>query len=183
MPAKTFLIRFLASGGFISYLPALLVSRLQHQGRTILSSGPSVYKKFTGSGMVGTLVALALVPFLPEDKTRFALFCLAFLPFSVWIADLASKSYGTDDDPRIVIDEMMGYWTALLFMDRTPFNLAAAFVIFRALDTLKPWPINKLETCISGGFGIIIDDALAGVEANLLTRLAALAVWGAPACR
>ena len=155
---KDFLIRFLASGGFISYVPARVTG----------------FKKFTGSGMAGTLVALALVPFLPENKTHFALFCLAFLPFSVWIADLASKSYGTHDDPRIVIDEMIGYWLALLFLDRTPFNLTAAFVIFRTLDTLKPWPINKLETSVRGGFGIIIDDALAGVEANLLTRLAAL---------
>jgi len=158
MSAKIFLIRFLASGGFISYVPARLTG----------------FKKFTGSGMAGTLLALALVPFLPEGRTSFALFCLIFLPFSVWIADLASKSYGTHDDPRIVIDEMIGYWTALLFIDRTPFNLAAAFIIFRALDTLKPWPINKLEAGVPGGFGIIIDDVLAGAEANLLTRLAVL---------
>lgn len=155
---QDFLIRFLASAGFVSYLPAKLTG----------------FKKFTGSGLAGTLVALALVPFLPEDRTRFAVFCLALLPFSVWIADLASKSYGTHDDPRIVIDEVIGYWTALLFMDRTPFNLGAAFVLFRALDTLKPWPIKKLETSVRGGFGIIIDDVLAGLEANLLTRLAAL---------
>jgi phosphatidylglycerophosphatase A len=158
MSAKTFLIRFLASGGFISYIPARLTG----------------FKKFTGSGMAGTLLALAFVPFLPENKTAFAFFCLAFLPFSVWIADLASKSYGTHDDPRIVIDEMIGYWTAILFLDRTPFNLAAAFILFRALDTLKPWPIKNLETGVRGGFGIIIDDVLAGVEANLLARLAAL---------
>ena len=160
MPFKDFLIRFLASGGFISYLPARITG----------------FKKFTGSGMAGTLVALALVHFLPGNRTYFALFCLAFLPFSVWIAGLASKSYQTHDDPRIVIDEMIGYWIAVLFMDRTPFNLAAAFILFRALDTLKPWPINKLETSVRGGFGIIIDDVLAGIEANLLARLA-LVIW------
>jgi phosphatidylglycerophosphatase A len=158
MPAKDFLVRFLASGGFVSYIPARLTG----------------FKKFTGSGMAGTLVALLLVPFLPEDRTLFAAFCLAFLPFSVWIAGLASASYGTHDDPRLVIDEVIGYWTALLFLERTPFNLAAAFVFFRALDTLKPWPIKKLETSVRGGFGIIIDDVLAGIEANLLTRLASL---------
>ncbi|MCM2267934.1 MAG: phosphatidylglycerophosphatase A [Elusimicrobiales bacterium] len=157
MPAKDFLVKFLASGGFVSYIPARLTG----------------FKKFTGSGMAGTLLALALVPFLPSDDAAFAAFCLAFLPFSIWIAGLAAAAFGTHDDPRIVIDEVIGYWTALLFLDRTPFNLAAAFVLFRALDTLKPWPIKKLETSIAGGFGIIIDDVLAGVEANLLTRLAA----------
>lgn len=157
MPAGNFLIRFLASGGFVSYIPARLTG----------------FKKFTGSGLAGTLLALALVPFLPEDRTGFAVFCLAFLPFSVWIAGLASAVYATHDDPRIVIDEVIGYWTALMFLERTPFNLAAAFVLFRALDTLKPWPIKKLEASVGGGFGIIIDDVLAGAEANLLTRLAA----------
>jgi len=157
MPVKDFIVRFLASGGFVSYIPASLTG----------------FKKFTGSGMAGTILALALVPFLPEDRTVFAVFCVAFLPFAIWIADLAAKSYATHDDPRIVIDEIIGYWTALLFLDRTPFNLGVAFVLFRALDTLKPWPIKKLETTLKGGFGIITDDLLAGVEANLLTRLAA----------
>jgi len=158
VPAKDFIFRFLASGGFVSYIPAKLTG----------------FKKFTGSGMAGTLVALALAPFLPADKTHYALFCLAFLPFSVWVAGRASESYGTHDDPRIVIDEIIGYWIALLFLERTVFNLAAAFVLFRALDTLKPWPIKKLETSFRGGFGIIMDDVLAGAEANLLARLAAL---------
>lgn len=157
MPAKDLIARFLASGGFVSYIPARITG----------------FKKFTGSGMAGSLLALALVPFLPEG-TAFAFFCLVFFPFSVWIASLASRSYGTHDDPRIVIDEMIGLWIALLFLDRTPFNLAAAFIFFRALDTLKPWPIKKLERSCPGGFGIIMDDVLAGAEANLLARLAAL---------
>lgn len=157
MSAKKFAVCFLASGGFISYIPARITG----------------FKKFTGSGMAGSLLALALVPFLPEGR-NFAFFCLAFLPFSIWIAGRASEIYGTHDDPRIVIDEVIGLWTAVLFLDRTPFNLAAAFVFFRALDTLKPWPIKGLETSVRGGFGIIVDDILAGAEANLLARLAAL---------
>ncbi|OGR97263.1 MAG: hypothetical protein A2016_03400 [Elusimicrobia bacterium GWF2_62_30] len=152
------MIKFLASGGFISYIPARLTG----------------FKKFTGSGMAGTLLALLLTPFLPENNFHFALFLLAFVPFSIWVAGRAEAAYGTHDDPRIVIDEIAGFWTAILFLDRTPFNLAAAFVLFRALDTLKPWPIKKLETAFSGGFGIIMDDVLAGAEANLLTRLAAV---------
>ena len=163
MPSKDFLVRFLASGGFISYIPAALTG----------------FKKFTGSGLAGTFLALLLTPLLPENRIVFALLLLAFLPFSIWIAGLAERSYGVHDDPRIVIDEMAGYCVSILFMDRTPFNLAAAFILFRALDTLKPWPIKKLETSLSGGFGIIMDDVLAGAEANLLTRLVAMAVLGA----
>lgn len=157
MRTKDFFPRFLASGAFVSYVPARLTG----------------FRKFTGSGLAGTLLALALVPLLPTGRP-FLFFCLAFLPLSVWIAHLASASYGTHDDPRIVIDEMIGFWTSILFLPRTAFNLAAAFVFFRALDTLKPWPIKLLENSCDGGFGIIIDDVLAGVEANLLARLAAI---------
>ncbi len=158
MSLRDFLVRFAASGGFISCLPARLTG----------------FKKFTGSGFAGTFLAFLLTFVLPGDNRLFALFCLAFLPFSIWVAGQAEISYGNHDDPRIVIDEMIGYWTAVLFMDRTLFNLAAAFILFRALDTLKPWPIKKLEISLGGGFGIITDDMLAGAEANLFTRLAAL---------
>lgn len=157
--AGDFLVRFLASGGFVSYIPARLTG----------------FKKYTGSGLAGTVVALALAPFLPQNPLAYAAFCAAFLPFSVWIAGLAAESYGVHDDPRIVIDEIIGYWLALAFIERTVFNMAAAFVLFRVLDTLKPWPIRVLDRKVGGGFGIIIDDVLAGAEANLLTRLAALA--------
>ncbi len=157
MRKKDFIARFLASGAFVSYIPA----------------GLTGFRKFTGSGLAGSLLALALLPLLPSGRI-FLLFCLAFLPLSVWIAQLAEDSYGTHDDPRIVIDEMIGFWTSILFLPRTAFNLAAAFVFFRILDTLKPWPIKQLENSCGGGFGIIIDDVLAGAEANLLARLAAV---------
>lgn len=153
---RDFALRFLASGAFISYIPARLTG----------------FKKFTGSGLAGTALALLLVPLMPEGRTAFTLFLAAFVPFSVWVAGEAEKSYATHDDPRIVIDEIAGYWTAILWLPRDPFNLACAFVLFRALDSLKPWPIRKLEAA-GGGFGIIMDDVAAGVLANLLTRLAA----------
>jgi phosphatidylglycerophosphatase A len=153
---KDFAVRFLASGAFVSYIPARLTG----------------FKKFTGSGLAGTALALLLTPLLPSGRVPFALFALAFLPFSVWIASLAEKSFASHDDPRIVIDEIIGYWTALLFLDLTPASLLAAFVFFRAFDSLKPWPIKKLETSLPGGFGIIMDDVAAGVMANICTRLA-----------
>ena len=152
---KDTVIRFLASGGFVSYIPARLTG----------------FKKFTGSGFAGTSLALLLSPLLPDDKAFFGFFLMACLPPAVWIAGRAERSYAVHDDPRIVIDEIIGYWTAILFLDRTPFNLACSFILFRALDTLKPWPIKKLEASPGGGFGIIIDDVVAGLEANLLTRL------------
>jgi phosphatidylglycerophosphatase A len=154
------LTEFLATGFFISLIPERLTG----------------FKKFTGAGFMGTALALLMFPLLPEGAAPYGVFLAAFVVFSVMVADRAARAYGTHDDPRIVIDEIAGYWIAAAFLERTIFSLTTAFIFFRILDTLKPWPINKLETNLAGGFGIVFDDALAGLEANLLTRLA-LAFW------
>jgi len=146
---------FLATGFFISLIPEKLTG----------------FQKFTGAGFLGTVLAFLLLPFLPEGGPAYGVFLAAFFFFSVKIAGRASSIFGTHDDPRIVIDEVAGYWIAAAFMERTIFSLTSAFIFFRILDTLKPWPIKKLEKGLAGGFGIVCDDALAGIEANLLTRL------------
>jgi len=149
------LIEFLATGFFISLIPERLTG----------------FRKFTGAGFMGTALAFLMLPLLPAGYTAYGVFLAIFIIFSVKVADRASRIYGTHDDPRIVIDEIAGYWIAAAFMERTIFSLTTAFIFFRILDTLKPWPIKKLEQNLAGGFGIVFDDALAGLEANLLTRL------------
>ncbi len=149
------LTEFLATGCFISLIPEKLTG----------------FRKFTGAGFMGTALAFLMFPLLPEGAAAYGVFLAVFIIFSVKVADRASRIYGTHDDPRIVIDEVAGYWIAAAFMERTIFSLTSAFIFFRILDTLKPWPIKKLEKSLAGGFGIVFDDALAGLEANLLTRL------------
>ena len=150
----------LATGFYIGLLPRKLTG----------------FKKFTGAGFMGTALALALSPYLPTDNLPYALFLAAFCLAAVRISDAAARMYGTHDDPRIVVDEIAGYWIAIAFMERTIFSLTSAFILFRILDTLKPWPIKRIETSLPSGMGIVFDDALAGVEANLLTR-SLMMVW------
>ena len=156
---KDKLTEFLATGLFIGSLPQKLTGA----------------RKFTGAGFLGTLLALLLTPLLPEGNLSCGIFLAAFCVLAVKASDGACRIYGTHDDPRIVIDEVAGYWIAVSFMERTIFSLTSAFILFRILDTLKPWPIKRLEKSLPGGLGIVFDDALAGVEANLLTRL--LVIW------
>lgn len=158
MKLRAKLTEFLATGFFISYIPARLTG----------------FRKFTGAGLFGTALALLFVPLLPDSAPWYAVFLAASLAFSVKVAGDASALYGTHDDPRIVIDEVVGYWTAVAFMEKTIFNLTTAFIFFRIIDTLKPWPIKKLERGMPGGYGVIADDVLAGIEANLLTRVLVL---------
>ena len=83
-----------------------------------------------------------------------------------------------EDPGRVVIDEVAGMWVTLLFL---PFDWRTAlvgFVAFRIMDVVKPWPARQMED-LPGGWGIMADDLMAGVYANLLTRVVLL-VW-APA--
>jgi len=76
------------------------------------------------------------------------------------------------DAGHIVIDEFIGMLVACLGRSPSAGNLIKAFILFRAFDILKPYPIRKVER-LPGAYGIIADDVLAGVFANL-----ALILWG-----
>jgi phosphatidylglycerophosphatase A len=83
----------------------------------------------------------------------------------------AEQILGKKDPSEVVIDEVLGQWIAILpFAVLAWWEYVAAFVLFRFFDILKPWPVRQLEG-IGGGFGIMIDDAAAGVYALLCMLL------------
>jgi phosphatidylglycerophosphatase A len=150
-PRKAWPATALASCGYLSYLPYLLFKD----------------KKFTGAGLVGTLCGVLAFPALPKDPLAQALAWLGMFFVSVVASDIAEVAMGRHDDPRIVIDEFIGVWAALLFLPATLPVLIAAFVLFRILDVLKPGPIRKAAK-LPGGWGVVMDDVLAGVAVNLV---------------
>ncbi len=78
---------------------------------------------------------------------------------------------GIHDAPEIVIDEVAGQWLAmvpLLYFTPDIGRLLVAFLLFRIFDILKPWPIRWLDEKVGGGFGVMIDDILAGIISGLL---------------
>jgi phosphatidylglycerophosphatase A len=94
-----------------------------------------------------------------------------FIFFAITVASAAEKITRQKDPAQIVIDEIVGMTVAFAGL---PFNLKTAlagFIIFRAFDILKPFPIRTLEKRVGGGTGVVLDDVLAGVYANLLMRL------------
>lgn len=103
------------------------------------------------------------------------------LPLGVWSSGEAEKELGHDAKP-IVIDEVLGmvvsvWGIARLSSPRPWLFLGVAFLIFRAFDILKPFPIRRSQA-LPGGYGVVVDDVLAGVATNLALRL--LAAAGAP---
>jgi phosphatidylglycerophosphatase A len=101
-----------------------------------------------------------------------------------WAAGRAARLWGAEDPGAVVVDEVAGQMVALFFLPPSPAVLAAAFLLFRAMDILKPWPASKLER-LPGGSGIMADDLAAGAIANLVLQLAIAfgprwtTIWGA----
>ena len=69
-----------------------------------------------------------------------------------------------------MIDEVVGMLIALLFVPKTTFFLIAAFILFRIFDIAKPFPARRMER-LHGGWGIVLDDVIAGVYANLAIQI------------
>ncbi len=93
----------------------------------------------------------------------------------MWSAGAAARRLGASDPGPVVIDEIAGQLLTLLFLPLTPATLLAGFLVFRALDVVKPFPARRLEA-LPGASGIMADDLVAGVYANLLVRAGLLVI-------
>ena len=123
-------------------------------------------------GTLGSLIGLALCFLLAGIQLPPAIIlAVLFIGFAVWIAHAAEKTLKKKDPGCIVIDEVAGMVVTLIGL---PFNLTTAvigFIIFRILDILKPFPIRTLDKRLAGGIGIVADDVVAGIFANIILRL------------
>lgn len=96
----------------------------------------------------------------------------------VWSATVAEHVLGVDPGP-VVLDEVLGMLVTLAFLKVTLAGAIVAFLVFRVLDVVKPWPSAQFER-LPGGLGVMADDAMAGVYGNVMMRgliLAAPSGW------
>jgi len=127
-------------------------------------------------GTAGSLVGLLL--FLPLASRGWAVQLGAVVAVTVLGAlagDHVARSLGRKDPGLVVVDEVAGQWITFLALPMTPAIAIAGFLLFRAMDIVKPWPARALER-LPGGIGIMADDVAAGIYAHLILRLG-LAVW------
>ena len=88
----------------------------------------------------------------------------------VMAADEVCRMCGQEDPPFVVVDEVAGQLLTFLFLPVSGFHCVAGFLIFRAYDIWKPFPIRRLES-LRHGVGIVADDLMAGLYANIAVRL------------
>jgi len=123
-------------------------------------------------GTFGTLAAVPLYMLLAQFELWVFLSVTVLISVAgIYLCGYTSKALGVHDHSGIVIDEVAGY---LITMIAVPFHwkwIIAGFVLFRFFDIFKPWPISWLDKKVSGGFGIMIDDVLAGIFSLICLHL------------
>jgi phosphatidylglycerophosphatase A len=102
--------------------------------------------------------------------------CGVLVVAGAWSARLAERALGVEDPGPVVIDEVVGMLVSLLFLPGTWPVMVAAFIAFRVFDIVKPWPAGRLED-VPGGWGVMADDVMAGVYANLTIQIL---LWARP---
>jgi phosphatidylglycerophosphatase A len=149
-------ILFLASAAYVGYIPV-------------------------ASGTWGTLVAFPLFwIFEPWRHLSIGLYLggyIALVALACWIAGRADTILQQHDSHAIVIDEVVGYLAATLFMAPTWENTLIAFFIFRLFDVIKPFPAGLIDRRVPGGTGVVLDDVVSGIYANLVTRTVVALLW------
>ncbi len=148
----------------------------------------SLLATWFGSGLLpkapgtwGSLAALPFAFFIVAWTGTWGLLAAAVLAtlVGVWAAGVYAARSGQDDPQRVVIDEVAGQWLALVPVAHDLRLYAVAFLAFRFFDIVKVWPARHIDRELKGGWGIMLDDVVAGLYAAALSAGVAQA-WPAP---
>ncbi|HZI93590.1 MAG TPA: phosphatidylglycerophosphatase A [Patescibacteria group bacterium] len=128
----------------------------------------------------GTIATAATVPvyvagYLAGGDLAILALALLFTITGVAAAGAMETRLGYHDPSEVVVDEVAGFLVTMLFLPMTVATCVAGFLLFRALDILKPWPASRAEK-LPGGWGIMADDIVCGVIANAIIHLGVL-LW------
>lgn len=145
---NTFVL-FVATGMFTGYIP---------------------FAPGTFGSMIGAGIYYAASRHLNLSQSLLLLAVLFFA--GTYAAGKAEKMLHEQDSGKIVIDEIAGMYITMLFIPAGFVNLLIGFLCFRAFDIIKPYPISSIDTSIHGGTGVMLDDVVAGVFANIVTHAA-----------
>jgi phosphatidylglycerophosphatase A len=121
--------------------------------------------------------AAALLPWLALRELAWPWYLIALVlafAIGVWASALAARRLSLADPGAIVWDEFVGQWIALAPLLAFAHDwrwIVAGFLLFRLFDVWKPWPVSWADRAVKGGFGVMLDDVLAGVWAALVLAL------------
>lgn len=135
-----------------------------------------------GSGLLrpapGTWGTLAAVPIycliavlFPVSLASYSGLVLLAFALGIYLCGKTAKDVGVHDHGAIVWDEIVGFLITMFAVSPLLTNILLGFILFRLFDILKPWPIKAIDRSVHGGFGIMLDDVIAGVAACAILHL------------
>lgn len=132
-----------------------------------------------GSGTAGSAFALPLAYFFMQGHLFFhMLACIVVCILGIVASEAYVQKTGRQDPSEVVIDEVAGQLIALVGLPATGTWILAGFFVFRILDIFKPFPISYFDRKVKGGVGIMSDDIVAGMIANLVLQIIYQQPWG-----
>lgn len=138
---------FIATCGYIGYAPVA-------PGTFGSAAGLAVFYAVRSSGSLAVELATIIVLFV----------------LGIWSGTEAEHHFGGVDPAPVVLDEVVGMLITLAFIPVNVFGAILGFLVFRALDVVKPWPSADMER-LPGGLGVMADDGMAAIYANLIMQV------------
>ena len=129
-------------------------------------------------GTVGSAAGLVLWWLIPASASLQFLTIVVVFALGSWSGSVAERHFRATDPSEAVLDEVLGMLITLFMNPVGWIGALMGFLLFRVADIIKPYPANKLEA-LHGGVGIMADDAMAAVYANLALRLLLMAARAA----
>ena len=153
---------------------AFLFNRLIKFVATGFGSGLVPFAPGTAGTIVGIPIYLA---FSRLSWSLYFVFVVVFTALACYISNKAEKMFGEKDTSLIVIDEMVGFQWTMFLVAPTVLHVFIGFILFRLFDILKIFPASYFHRRLPGGYGVVIDDVVAGMYANIALLLI-IKFWG-----
>ena len=129
-------------------------------------------------GTFGTIAAIPLFLLLSQLPVSLYMAVLSVMAlFGIHICGYTAKAVGVDDHPAIVWDEIVGFMITMILVPVSVTTIVVGFALFRFFDIVKPWPISAVDKKIHSGFGIMLDDIIAGIMAFTVMQLIFVVNW------
>ena len=121
-------------------------------------------------GTFASIAAVFLFYFVKDNNFLYILLTLTLIALGFLLAGRAEKIFNKKDAGCIVIDEVSGMLLSLIFIPYDIKLVIIAFILFRILDTLKPYHLDRLKN-LTGSIGIMSDDIVAGLYTNIILQV------------
>jgi phosphatidylglycerophosphatase A len=135
-------------------------------GSGLLKPGPGTWGTLAAVPLYWLIAAYLQTPL----EVYLTITGLGFL-IGVYLCGKTAQDVGAHDHGAIVWDEIIGFFVTMVAIAPSLTNIVLGFILFRIFDIFKPWPIKVVDQKVHGGFGIMVDDVIAGIAACLILHL------------